>query len=132
MDPLATEPGLQTPYMHNFTNHPWKTRQIVNKIREEEYTDGPGGLSGNDDSGQMSAWYVFGVPGFYPVDPVSDNYQLGTPLFKQTVINMASGKKFIINVLKKSPSSIYLRSVLLNGTSYKFNTISYKYISRVV
>lgn len=126
----GNEPGHQTPYMYNFTNHPWKTQQVVARVREEEYTDGPGGLSGNDDSGQMSAWYVFSALGFYPVDPVSDDYQLGTPLFKKAVINLDNGKKFTINVFKNTPSAIYIRSVNLNGASHKLNTISYKAIAK--
>jgi predicted alpha-1,2-mannosidase len=126
----GNEPGHQTPYMYNFTNAPWKTQQVVARIREEEYTDGPGGLSGNDDSGQMSAWYVFSALGFYPVDPVADNYQLGTPLFKRAVINMENGRKFVINVTKNTPSAIYIKSIKLNGVNYKESTLSYKSISR--
>jgi predicted alpha-1,2-mannosidase len=126
----GNEPGHQTPYMYNFTNAPWKTQQIVAKVRSEEYTDGPGGMSGNDDSGQLSAWYVFAALGFYPVDPVSDNYQLGTPLFKQAVINMENGKKFVINTTKSTPSAFYIKSITLNGVKYKLNTISYRAIAR--
>lgn len=126
----GNEPGHQTPYMYNFTNHPWKTQHEVARIREEEYTDGPGGLSGNDDSGQMSAWYVFSALGFYPVNPVSDDYQLGTPLFKKAVINLDNGKKFTINVLKNSEQAVYIRSVNLNGADYKLNTISYTTIAK--
>jgi predicted alpha-1,2-mannosidase len=126
----GNEPGHQTPYMYNFTNAPWKTQQVVAKIREEEYTDGPGGLSGNDDSGQMSAWYVFSALGFYPVDPVSDNYQLGTPLFKKAVINLENGRKFVINVTKNAPLAIYIKSIRLNGKNYKQSNLSYKAISR--
>jgi predicted alpha-1,2-mannosidase len=126
----GNEPGHQTPYMYNFTNSPWKTQQVVAKIREEEYADGPGGLSGNDDSGQMSAWYVFSAMGFYPVDPVSDNYQLGTPLFKKAVINMENGRKFVINVTKNTPSAIYIKSIKLNGVNYRQSVISYRDISR--
>lgn len=100
------------------------------RIREEEYTDGPGGLSGNDDSGQMSAWYVFAALGFYPVDPVSGDYQLGSPLFKKTVISLDSGKKFTINVFKNSDKAIYIRSVNLNGAPYKLNTIAYQAIAK--
>jgi len=126
----GNEPGHQTPYMYNFTNAPWKTQQVVARIREEEYTDGPGGLSGNDDSGQMSAWYIFSSLGFYPVNPVSDNYQLGTPLFKKAVINLDNGKKFTINVFKNTASSIYIRSVNLNDVGYKLNSIAYKTIAK--
>jgi putative alpha-1,2-mannosidase len=78
----------------------------------------------------MSAWYVFSALGFYPVDPVSEDYQLGTPLFKKAVINLDNGKKFTINVFKNTPSAIYIRSVNLNGASHKLNTISYKAIAK--
>ncbi len=126
----GNEPGHQTSYLYNFTASPWKTQQTIARIREEEYTDGPGGLSGNDDSGQMSAWYIFSALGFYPVNPVSGNYQLGTPLFKKAVINLDNGKKFIINTVKNSPSSFYIRSVKLNGKISKATTISYKDLQR--
>jgi predicted alpha-1,2-mannosidase len=126
----GNEPGHQTPYMYNFTNSPWKTQKVVAKIREEEYTDGPGGLSGNDDSGQMSAWYIFSALGFYPVDPVSGSYQIGTPLFKRAVINLDNGKKFTVNVVKNNSSAIYIKSITLNGFKYKLNTISFRDIAR--
>jgi predicted alpha-1,2-mannosidase len=126
----GNEPGHQIPYLYNFTASPWKTQKVVAGIREEEYSDGPGGLSGNDDSGQMSAWYIFSALGFYPVDPVSGKYQLGTPLFKKAVINLYNGKKFVINTVKNSSSSFYIRSVKLNGKIHKAATISYKDLQR--
>ena len=85
----GNEPGHQIPFMYNFTDAPWKTQKTVRGILNEEYSDGPGGLGGNDDAGQMSAWYVFAALGFYPVDPVSNEYQLCSPLFDSVTIRLA-------------------------------------------
>jgi putative alpha-1,2-mannosidase len=78
----------------------------------------------------MSAWYVFAALGFYPVDPVSGNYQIGTPLFRRAVINMDNGNKFTVNVVKNNSSAIYVKSITLNGSKYKLNTISFGDIAR--
>jgi putative alpha-1,2-mannosidase len=74
----GNEPGHQIPFMYNYTASPWKTQTTVRKILSEEYSNGPGGLGGNDDAGQMSAWYIFAAMGFYPVNPVSGQYLLWT------------------------------------------------------
>jgi putative alpha-1,2-mannosidase len=74
--------------LYNYTASPWKTQQQVQKILSEEYSDGPGGLSGNEDAGQMSAWYVFAALGFYPVNPVSNEYLLSSPIFNSVKIKL--------------------------------------------
>jgi len=111
----GNEPGHQIPFMYNFTSSPWKTQAQVHKILAEEYSDGPGGLSGNDDAGQMSAWYVFAAMGFYPVNPVSTSYQLCTPLFDAITIQLAGNKKLQIVTHKKTNSSTYTSKVIVNG-----------------
>jgi predicted alpha-1,2-mannosidase len=121
----GNEPGHQIPFMYNFTNAPWKTQQAVRKILNEEYTDGPGGLSGNDDAGQISAWYVFGAMGFYPVDPVSDKYQLCSPLYPKLSINLAGGKKVEIITHKNSEKDIYIKAIRVNGKVYRESYIRY-------
>lgn len=126
----GNEPGHQIPFMYNFTDAPWKTQRAVRTILQEEYSDGPGGLSGNDDAGQMSAWYVFGALGFYPLDPVSGEYQLSTPLFDRAVIQLPGGKKLEIVAKKKSESDIYIRAVRLNGKLYTKRYITWADISR--
>ncbi len=90
----GNEPDHQVPFMYNYTASPWKTQKVVREILNGEYSDGPGGLSGNDDAGQMSAWYVFGAMGFYPVDPVSGNYIMCSPLFDSIQISLPGNRIF--------------------------------------
>ena len=87
----------------------------VDKIRKELYTATPNGLCGNEDCGQMSAWYVFSAMGFYPVNPVEMKYQLGTPLFKKLTLKVGREKRFIIKANKENDQYIYVQKVLLNG-----------------
>lgn len=122
----GNEPGHQIPFLYNYTASPWKTQLQVSRILAEEYDEGAGGLSGNDDAGQMSAWYVFAAMGFYPVDPVSGNYQLTSPLFTQTVITFNNGKKLTITAIKKSKRSIYSSKITLNGKSLNKNQITHQ------
>ncbi|BAV08664.1 alpha-1,2-mannosidase, putative [Filimonas lacunae] len=111
----GNEPGHQIPFMYNYTNAPWKTQRQVRQILNDEYSDGPGGLSGNDDAGQMSAWYIFGAIGFYPVDPVSGQYQLCAPIFDTAVLQLPGNKRVTIRVSKQSASAAYIASVRWNG-----------------
>lgn len=111
----GNEPGHQIPFMYNYTNAPWKTQQQVRSILNEEYSDGPGGLSGNDDAGQMSAWYLFAAIGFYPVDPVSGEYMLCSPIFDKTVMKLPGNRQLTIRVQKKADDAIYIQSVQWNG-----------------
>ncbi|TCC88257.1 glycoside hydrolase family 92 protein [Pedobacter frigiditerrae] len=121
----GNEPGHQIPFMYNFTNSPWKAQIEVRKILESEYTNGPGGLGGNDDSGQMSAWYMFASMGFYPLNPVSGEYLLCAPIFEKVKLSLAGGKFFEIITHQKSPKSVFIASVLLNGKVYHKNYIRY-------
>lgn len=121
----GNEPGHQVPFMYNYTAAPWKTQREVRRILAEEYTNGPGGLSGNDDAGQMSAWYVFAALGFYPVDPVSNQYMLCTPLFDDVTVSVAAGRQVRIVVKKATTSSAYIQSVKLNGKKYEKLFISH-------
>lgn len=123
----GNEPGHQIPFLYNYTASPWKTQREVNKIREEEYSDGPGGLSGNDDAGQMSAWYVFAAMGFYPVNPAAGEYLLTTPLFDQVVLR-AAGKTITVKTIKDKPGAVYIRAVKWNGKLYMKNFITWKMI----
>ncbi|MBN9297461.1 MAG: GH92 family glycosyl hydrolase [Filimonas sp.] len=115
----GNEPGHQVPFMYNYTAAPWKTQREVRRILAEEYTNGPGGLSGNDDAGQMSAWYVFAALGFYPVDPVSNQYMLCTPLFDDVTVSVAAGRQVRIVVKRATTSSAYIQSIKLNGKKYE-------------
>ncbi|MEJ8844913.1 GH92 family glycosyl hydrolase [Lacibacter sp. H375] len=124
----GNEPGHQIPYLYNYTSSPYKTQREVRKILAEEYSDGAGGLSGNDDAGQMSAWYVFAAMGFYPVDPVSNNYQLSSPLFDKVNMKLQGNKVFELLTHKTSPTAIYIRQVKWNGKLYNKNYITYSMI----
>lgn len=124
----GNEPGHQIPFMYNYTRAPWKTQQEVRLILAGEYTDGPGGLSGNDDAGQMSAWYIFASMGFYPVDPVSDVYLLCSPIFDRVAIKLPGGQSLKIITHKESKDAIYISSVKWNGKVYTINYIRYNAI----
>lgn len=121
----GNEPGHQIPFMYNYTAAPWKTQMQVRQILNEEYSDGPGGLSGNDDAGQMSAWYLFASMGFYPVNPVSGDYLLCSPIFDQVVISLPQGKQFEIICHKAGDNSKYIHQATLNGKTYTKNFIRY-------
>ncbi|WP_394348332.1 GH92 family glycosyl hydrolase [Pedobacter westerhofensis] len=122
----GNEPGHQIPFMYNFTSSPWKTHLRVKEILADEYSDGPGGLSGNDDAGQMSAWYVFASMGFYPLDPVSNRYTFTTPLFDSVTIGLPGAKSLQIISRKKSKNSGYITSVKWNGKAYQPNYLTYE------
>jgi predicted alpha-1,2-mannosidase len=92
----GNEPCHQIAYLYDFIDKPEKTQQRVAHILDTEYNDTPGGLSGNDDAGQMSAWYVFSSMGFYPVCPATDHYMLSAPRFQKVTLNLQDGKKFTI------------------------------------
>lgn len=121
----GNEPGHQIPFLYNYTASPWKTQKEVRTILSEEYGDGPGGLSGNDDAGQMSAWYVFAAMGLYPVDPVSGRYQLCSPLFDKTTVQLPGHKKFEIICRKQTKASIYISRMKWNGSVYRENFMTH-------
>jgi predicted alpha-1,2-mannosidase len=121
----GNEPGHQIPFMFNYTASPWKTQQTVRNILAEEYSDGPGGLSGNDDAGQMSAWYVFAAIGLYPVDPVSGEHILCSPIFDKVTLQLPGNKKLDLVCHKKSAGDQYIQQMRLNGKPYNKNFISY-------
>jgi predicted alpha-1,2-mannosidase len=121
----GNEPGHQIPFMYNYTPSPWKTQQVVRNILSEEYSDGAGGLSGNDDAGQMSAWYVFAAIGLYPVDPVSGEHLLCSPIFDKVTLQLPGNKKLQIICHKKATGDSYIQQIRVNGKSYLKNFISY-------
>lgn len=111
----GNEPSHHIAYFYNYADQPWKTQEKVRQIMTELYTTGPYGLSGNDDCGQMSAWYIFSSLGFYPVNPVDGRYILGSPLVKEATINLPNGKVFEIEARNNSLENKYVKSVSLNG-----------------
>jgi predicted alpha-1,2-mannosidase len=126
----GNEPGHQIPFMYNYTTSPWKTQKVVRNILAEEYSDGPGGLSGNDDAGQMSAWYIFAALGFYPVDPVSGNYEICSPIFGKITLALEGNKKLEIICNKKNPDAFYIGKVNWNGKPYTKSFLQYKDIMK--
>jgi predicted alpha-1,2-mannosidase len=121
----GNEPGHQIPFMYNYTNAAWKTQEKVQQILSEEYSDGPGGLSGNDDSGQMSAWYIFAAMGFYPVNPVSGNYEISSSVFDRVTIKVAENKTFKITMHKSTEGVKYISAIKLNGKPYVKTYLQY-------
>lgn len=111
----GNEPGHHVPYLYDCIGKPGKTQYYVNKIINTLYADGPEGLCGNEDCGQMSAWYVFSSVGFYPLNPADDKYHFGSPQFEKTRIELPNGKLFTVRADRVSPANIYIRQAKLNG-----------------
>jgi predicted alpha-1,2-mannosidase len=111
----GNEPDQQVPYLYDYSVAPWKTQQMVRKIMRQEYTPGPGGISGNEDAGAMSAWYVFSAMGFFPVSPGRPSYEIGSPIFKKVTIHLNDGKTFVIRAKDVSADNKYIQSAKLNG-----------------
>jgi len=111
----GNEPGHHIPYLYNWTNDPWKTQERVRMIMDTMYSSGPDGLCGNDDAGQMSAWYIFSALGFYPVLPGSEEYAIGSPMVKKAEIRLPNGKYLNIIAENQGPDNVYVERVELNG-----------------
>lgn len=111
----GNEPSHHIAYLYNYVGQPHKAQYYIHKILTELYKNTPDGLCGNEDCGQMSAWYVFSALGFYPVNPVDGIYQLGAPLFNKATIKTGPEKNFVITANKESDKHIYIREVFLNG-----------------
>jgi predicted alpha-1,2-mannosidase len=111
----GNEPAHHVAYLYNWTDDAWKTQERVRMILKNQYHPTPDGLGGNDDCGQMSAWYLFSALGFYPVAPASGQYQLGSPVVKTAVISLENGKKLTIEAQNQSEKNVYVESVSLNG-----------------
>ncbi|NOW95288.1 GH92 family glycosyl hydrolase [Mucilaginibacter sp. SG564] len=111
----GNEPSHHVAYLYNWTDKPWKTQERIRMILPRMYKPTPDGLGGNDDTGQMSAWYIFSSLGFYPVAPGSDQYSTGSPAVNGAVINLDNGKTFTINVKNQSPKNVYVQKMELNG-----------------
>ena len=111
----GNEPSHHIAYLYDNAGQAWKTQQHVRTVMEHEYSDTPAGLSGNDDCGQMSAWYVLSALGFYPVTPGTPIYEIGTPLFDDATLHLDSGTQLHIRALGASAGKQYIQSASLNG-----------------
>ena len=114
----GNEPSHHMVYLYNYAGEPWKTQAMIRRILDTLYDDQPDGLSGNEDCGQMSAWYILSAMGFYQVCPGTPDYVIGTPIFDKVTINLNNGKKFTIKANNVSATNKYIQSVTLNGKPY--------------
>ncbi|MEO7175204.1 MAG: GH92 family glycosyl hydrolase [Saprospiraceae bacterium] len=117
----GNEPAHHVAYLYNWTSQGWKTQAEVRNILRRQYHPGPAGLSGNDDCGQMSAWYIFSALGFYPVSPGSDQYSIGSPIMKEASIQLENGKTLHIVAKNQSDENVYIQSITMNGKPYTNN-----------
>ena len=124
----GNEPSHHVIYLYNKVRQPWKAQKYAAQVMHELYFNAPAGLCGNEDCGQMSAWYVFSAMGFYPVNPVSGEYEIGTPLFPEMRLNLDNGKTFTVLAPNVSRENIYIQSVKMNGQPYDKSYITHQQI----
>jgi predicted alpha-1,2-mannosidase len=109
------EPSHHYGYLYDFGGQPWKTQARVRQIARDAYSNSPNGVLGNEDCGQMSAWYIFTALGFYPVNPAAAQYMIGSPMFARATLHLPNGKHFEISAVGNSPDHPYIQSARLNG-----------------
>lgn len=124
----GNEPSHHVLYLYNYVGQPWKTQQRVRQVMSELYSDAPAGLCGNEDVGQMSAWYILSALGLYQVEPCGGRYQLGSPLVEEAVLQVGDGKTFTVRTHGGSSEAIYVREVRLNGKRLSRWWVDYKEI----
>ena len=124
------EPSHHMPFLYNYAGAAWKTQERVRNILDRYYDTTPEGLCGNDDVGQMSAWYVLGALGLYQVCPGVPDYALTSPLFDKAVLNLENGNKFTIRTVNNSPENVYIRNATLNGQPYGKSYLTHEDIVR--
>lgn len=124
----GNEPSHHVIYLYNKVGQPWKTQKYVAEVLHDLYQNEPAGICGNEDCGQMSAWYVFSAMGFYPVDPISGKYEIGSPLFSEIKMNLGADKVFTVLAPGVSRENIYIQSVKLNGKPYNKSYITHEQI----
>lgn len=121
----GNEPSHHVTYLYALAGRPERTQELIREIFDTQYSPKPNGLCGNDDCGQMSAWYMFSTMGFYPVNPVSGEYVFGAPQLPEFVLHLADGKTFTIKAEGLSEANKYVKSITLNGEPYTKNFISH-------
>ena len=126
----GNQPVQHMIYLYNYAGEPWKAQHRIRQVMDLFYSPTPDGYCGDEDNGQTSAWYIFSALGFYPVCPASDEYVMGTPLFKSAVIHLENGKKFTINAPENSAENFYIDNMKLNGKRYTRNFIKHQDIMR--
>jgi len=124
----SNEPSHHYPYLYAFSGEPWKTQAKVREVANAEYANLPSGIDGDDDCGQMSAWFLFSAFGFYPVNPASGDYMIGSPLFQRMSLRLTSGKTFTVVAENNSDANVYIQSATLDGKSLAKPSISWEEI----
>ncbi len=114
----GNEPSHHMAYLFNYVGQPWRTQELVNRINKTFYTNTPDGLIGNEDCGQMSAWYIFSAMGFYPVTPASGIYAIGSPVFDEVKMKLENGKTFTIRAGNIKGGNVYVQGLQMNGSHY--------------
>ncbi|MEI6680330.1 MAG: GH92 family glycosyl hydrolase [Mariniphaga sp.] len=125
----GNEPVHHVAYLFNYAGEPWKTQKRVRQIMDEKYISAPDGLCGNDDMGQMSAWYIFSALGFYPVAPGQNVFVIGTPIFEESTLDLGAyfgNQKFTVKAQGVSSSNFYIQSATLNGKTYNKSWITHE------
>ncbi|MDF0487881.1 GH92 family glycosyl hydrolase [Sphingomonas sp. H39-1-10] len=122
----GNEPDQHAPYLYAFVGTPWKTQAMVRRLCVEMYKDDPDGVIGNDDCGQMSAWFILSALGFYPVDPTTGVYVFGAPLFDTAEVRVGAGKLLRVNAIGNAPDRPYVQSVRWNGRPWTRNWIAHR------
>ncbi|UWY27467.1 GH92 family glycosyl hydrolase [Flavobacterium sp. TR2] len=122
----GNEPSHHIAYMFNHAKQPWRTQYWVRHILDTQYNTTANGLSGNEDCGQMSAWYVFSSMGLYPMNPASGEYEIGSPIFEKSTLNLPNGKTFVIEAENVSDKNFYIQSATLNGKAFNKTAISHQ------
>jgi len=115
----GNEPSHHVAYLYNITGEPWKAQQKIRMILKHQYHNGADGLGGNDDCGQMSAWFIFSSLGFYPVAPASDEYWLGSPAVRNAKLQFDNGNTLIVKAINQSDKNVFVKKVTLNGDEVK-------------
>ncbi|WP_461140260.1 GH92 family glycosyl hydrolase [Spirosoma pomorum] len=121
----GNQPIQHMTYLYNFAGEPWKSQYWVRDVMDRLYKPTPDGYCGDEDNGQTSVWYVFSALGFYPVCPATDQYVVGTPLFKKATLSLENGKKLVINAPDNSAQNRYVGKLKLNGKNYEKNWLSH-------
>ncbi len=122
----GNEPSHHVAYLYQYVDQPWKTESLIREIFDRFYLPKPDGLCGNDDCGQMSAWYIFSAMGFYPVNPVGQEYVVGAPQLPKITLHLENNKTFRVVAKNLSKENKYVKSITLNGIKLKGFTLSHQ------
>jgi predicted alpha-1,2-mannosidase len=121
----GNQPIQHMTYLYNYAGQPWKSQYWIRRVMDQLYKPTSDGYCGDEDNGQTSAWYIFSAMGFYPVCPGTDQYVLGTPLFKKMTVNLENGKKVVINAPQNSGTNLYVQSLQFNNKPHDKNWVSH-------